>query len=680
VSGAEPSSRAALARGAAFVLVCVWALILCAPGLARADWSAASTVSATGGGPQVASLPGGGAVAVWLESTTYQDPSFPGEFHAVNSIHAASRTGAVWSMPALIVPDAPPPMTASAQAPIAVAGPDGSVTVTWSEAACYSACGHVSPEPTRETIKSITRSPQGVWGSVQSLSTPATSPTVTTVGSPLMGVAADGTVVVAWVDLTVGDPGPIEVATRPPGAASTFGAPQPVAGSAVSNGGRDHFSLGVAPDGGVAVVWQDSTTLAGGAVHAAVRAAGVSGFSVQQPISPGNNVNPAVAMASGGKVVALFSSVSSGARYVFSTTLPAGASPATGWTTPVVVSTDTVDSDVPDYAVVAPDGTVRAIWRQHAQAIVATEPPAATAFDVPVAVSGPFSATAQVSSYPVIAAGLDGSTAAAWSVSGGVRAATLAPGATDWAPSPALSSTGRDDPAVSVDPAGLATVVWDVLPADGNPGSPFRGIEAATSVGASASPPPGPGPLPGPSPNPGAAPPPPNTTITSGPGAGSTTRDRTPTFKFGASVAGATFTCSLDAGPFSRCSGPGASHTTAPLRDGSHTFRVRGILAGATDPTPASRTFTVDATPPQTRITKGPAARTRSRTATFRFSSSDRKATFRCSLDRKRLAHCTSAKSYKRLAPGKHTFSVLATDRAGNPDKTAAKRSWTITR
>jgi uncharacterized repeat protein (TIGR01451 family) len=85
----------------------------------------------------------------------------------------------------------------------------------------------------------------------------------------------------------------------------------------------------------------------------------------------------------------------------------------------------------------------------------------------------------------------------------------------------------------------------------------------------------------------------PDTTINSGPGQ---TDDPTPTWTFSANKAGATFQCSVDQGTpsFSPCSGPGGSHTpAAPLADGNYTFRVRGSVGTNTDPTPATRDFTV---------------------------------------------------------------------------------------
>jgi hypothetical protein len=92
----------------------------------------------------------------------------------------------------------------------------------------------------------------------------------------------------------------------------------------------------------------------------------------------------------------------------------------------------------------------------------------------------------------------------------------------------------------------------------------------------------------------------PDTSITSGPGA--TTEDTTPTFGLGSSESGSTFACSVDGAAFAPCSGPGAAHTTAVLALGAHTFAVRATdVAGNTDATPATSSFSVVApTPPTT--------------------------------------------------------------------------------
>jgi DNA-binding beta-propeller fold protein YncE len=115
---------------------------------------------------------------------------------------------------------------------------------------------------------------------------------------------------------------------------------------------------------------------------------------------------------------------------------------------------------------------------------------------------------------------------------------------------------------------------------------------------------------------------------------------------------------------------------------GRDVFQYRGT-AGAARGTPATVTITVlargrrvDRTPPNTRIKAGPPKTTRSRTARFRFVSTERGSRFECKLDKKRWARCRSPKRYVGLKRGRHTFLVRAIDRVGNIDLTPAKRSW----
>jgi hypothetical protein len=85
---------------------------------------------------------------------------------------------------------------------------------------------------------------------------------------------------------------------------------------------------------------------------------------------------------------------------------------------------------------------------------------------------------------------------------------------------------------------------------------------------------------------------PPDTTIDSGPSG--TVNSGSANFTFSSTEPGSAFECSLDGGAFGACTSP-KGYTG--LADGSHTFSVRATDAtGNTDPTPASRTWTVAAT------------------------------------------------------------------------------------
>jgi len=69
------------------------------------------------------------------------------------------------------------------------------------------------------------------------------------------------------------------------------------------------------------------------------------------------------------------------------------------------------------------------------------------------------------------------------------------------------------------------------------------------------------------------------------------------TIHFSSDQTGATFECQMDSSTFTSCP---SSYTLSltPLSDGSHTFRVRAVLNGQRDATPASFNFTVDRVPP----------------------------------------------------------------------------------
>jgi glucose/arabinose dehydrogenase len=182
---------------------------------------------------------------------------------------------------------------------------------------------------------------------------------------------------------------------------------------------------------------------------------------------------------------------------------------------------------------------------------------------------------------------------------------------------------------------------------------------------------------------------PPETTINSGPSGTITVANAT--FTFSSSEANSTFECRLD-GAASACTSP-KNYTN--LSNGVHTFDVTAKDgAGNVDPTPASRTFTVDVppppqdtTPPDTfiDINSGPSGTVKQNSATFSFSGSDNvtpaaSLTFECKLDGAAFSACSSPKKYTGLAKGSHTFQVRAKDAAGNTDASPAIRTWTVGR
>ncbi len=78
-------------------------------------------------------------------------------------------------------------------------------------------------------------------------------------------------------------------------------------------------------------------------------------------------------------------------------------------------------------------------------------------------------------------------------------------------------------------------------------------------------------------------------------------------------------------------------------------------------------------------FTATPEDPTLSTSATFQFLASESGVTFTCSMDRAPATPCASGVGYPRLARGPHTFSVQATDAAGNAGP-SEKWSWEIAR
>lgn len=169
---------------------------------------------------------------------------------------------------------------------------------------------------------------------------------------------------------------------------------------------------------------------------------------------------------------------------------------------------------------------------------------------------------------------------------------------------------------------------------------------------------------------------PPETSITSGPGEGVSTNAVQPTFTFGSSEDSSTFSCTLD-GAAVPCTS--VFTPAAPLPEGAHTLTVAATdPAGNTDPTPVTRNFTVDLTPPETTITGGPEGTTDEAAPTFAFTASEAGSAFRCSIDGGTATACGSPFTVAPALPdGPHTFTVHAIDSAGNVG-TAKQRDFTV--
>jgi hypothetical protein len=175
---------------------------------------------------------------------------------------------------------------------------------------------------------------------------------------------------------------------------------------------------------------------------------------------------------------------------------------------------------------------------------------------------------------------------------------------------------------------------------------------------------------------------PPETTIYEGP-SGSTSQSSV-FFSFVADQRNPSYECSLDGATFKTCTSP---KSYGPLTEGPHEFRVRSTAYGRTEPTPASRTFTVNTlppdeeppsnAPPDTEIQSGPQSRTNDPSPEFGFSADLAGAGFECRIDEAQWSSCDSPHETQSLDEGSHRFAVRASY-GGQTDSTPATREFVV--
>lgn len=165
-------------------------------------------------------------------------------------------------------------------------------------------------------------------------------------------------------------------------------------------------------------------------------------------------------------------------------------------------------------------------------------------------------------------------------------------------------------------------------------------------------------------------------------------------FTYSSNEPGSSFQCKLDGGNFNSCPAAGISYSG--LTEGAHVFQVRAIDSSSNvDPSPAGYSFSVVLGMPAAGGSLGPpalptpkqskpnttiasaSAKTRDRTPTFRFGSSQSGAKFQCKLDAGPYVSCRSPFTTKKLGFGKHVLQVRAVvGRASDP--TPAKLSFKV--
>jgi hypothetical protein len=159
------------------------------------------------------------------------------------------------------------------------------------------------------------------------------------------------------------------------------------------------------------------------------------------------------------------------------------------------------------------------------------------------------------------------------------------------------------------------------------------------------------------------------------------TSQRSATFAFVGNWSGTWFQCALDAAAFSQCSDQSTGTVGySDLSEGMHTFAARAVdWYGNVDPTPNTYTWSIDATPPETRIDGGPTTATAAASA-ISFSSADADTDhFACRLDGGAPAPCISPyRPASTLGPGAHRLEITAVDAAGNADASPAVHTWTV--
>ncbi len=210
---------------------------------------------------------------------------------------------------------------------------------------------------------------------------------------------------------------------------------------------------------------------------------------------------------------------------------------------------------------------------------------------------------------------------------------------------------------------------------EGSDGGSHKGDGSPAGSPGSSAPPPTPIPSPTPTPSPGPSPPPsptvPDTAIDSAPSGPIAQRDVSVSFH--SNPSGASFQCSLNGAAWSACASP--AHYSS-LADGSYEFAVRALEGESIDPTPATASFKVEATPPQTTITSAPNGRVPTGAVSVDFSSDESGSTFECGLDGASFSSCASPYELPSPAPGPHDLKVRAVNGAGVVDPSPSSANW----
>jgi large repetitive protein len=172
--------------------------------------------------------------------------------------------------------------------------------------------------------------------------------------------------------------------------------------------------------------------------------------------------------------------------------------------------------------------------------------------------------------------------------------------------------------------------------------------------------------------------PPPAPAIDTGPA--SPTNSTSAAYTFSDSEAGVSFLCRLDATAFAACTSP---KSYSGLGQGAHSFQVKARDAAGNESAPASRSWTIDLTPPPVPvITSAPPDPSSQAESTFEFTDAESPVSFQCSIENGPYGPCSSPITFTVIVDssnnGQHQFAVRAVDPAGNVSGSASYR-WKVT-
>ncbi|PWU16955.1 MAG: hypothetical protein C5B49_09795 [Bdellovibrio sp.] len=127
------------------------------------------------------------------------------------------------------------------------------------------------------------------------------------------------------------------------------------------------------------------------------------------------------------------------------------------------------------------------------------------------------------------------------------------------------------------------------------------------------------------------------------------------------------------------CNGSGTySYIIAETTNQTYSLSLTQTFNSVTS-SAATLSWTLDTVAPIASFSSTPAATNLNNAASFSFTSNESGSeviTFKCKLDTGSYASCTSPVTYSSLTNASHTFSVIATDQAGNAGS-AVSYSWT---